>query len=176
MNEPAIHITLRLATLVRLARQLIFVILPLAIILAAAIIAIIARHKPAAALPSDITSQISSFHPYYIKPGTSTDFKLKSGSASYQNGILVFVLTRPGGNTLAFSEQRTPYNIEQAQLHTTDQFNTEYGAAYVTAGANRTTGALFTNNNTLIIINAPTPVGADTMQSILRSLVPVGTR
>lgn len=123
--------------------------------------------------PAATIRQISGFKFYYFKPGFSTDFKLDQNSIHYQSGVLIFSMKNPAGKTLAFTEQASPPHFEADMLQTDKQFNTEYGQAFVTDQADRTSGALITQDNTWIIINAPSPIGADTMQQLLNALGPV---
>ena len=158
-------------------RQLIAGAVGLTASLASAVLVIIAIRPHLTPRGSAFTNaqlaQITGFKPYYLKPGTSTDFGINKSTISYQHDVLVFSLKNPAGKSLAFSEQHISPNFEQAGLQTTKQFSTEYGAAYITDTANRTTGALFSHDNTLVIINAPSPIGVDAMQQLLSGLAPI---
>jgi hypothetical protein len=122
--------------------------------------------------PVAFKHQIKGFTFYYLKPTFSTDFVLQPDTVGYQSGVIVFRMKNPAGKTLVFSEEATPAGYDPSTLKTTKQFNTEYGQAVVTDDRERTTGALFAQDRTWVIINAPQPIGTDLMQQILGALTP----
>lgn len=128
--------------------------------------------KTSSPFPIQIQQEIQGFKPYYLNSSFSTDYVLQSNTVSYDEGVLLFSLKNPSGNTLVFTEEATPPNYDISQLEADNQFQTGYGQAYITNAAIRTTGALFTSDHTWILINAPNPIGADLMQEILNALVP----
>jgi hypothetical protein len=129
--------------------------------------------RPTPGFPASLARQVEGFRPYYFKRGFVTDFVMQRQTLSYHSGVLVFALKNPVGKTLVFTEQAAPPNFDPSVLITTKQFSNEYGRAVITDDQARTTGALLTQDKTWVIINAPNPVGADTMQQILQALVPV---
>jgi hypothetical protein len=123
-------------------------------------------------LPAATIAQISGFRAYYFRPGLSTDFAIQQNTIVYQSGVLVFSMKNPIGKTISVTEEATPTHYDPSTLQTTKQFNTEYGQAVITDGTDRTTGALFTSDNTWVLINAPSPIGSNLMQKFLEALSP----
>ena len=123
-------------------------------------------------LPPSVIRQIDSFRPYYLQPTYPTDFTLQQNTVKYAFGVLVFSLHNSTGKTLSVTEEATPSQYDPSTLHTTKQFNTEYGQAYITDSTDRTTGSLFTSDKTWVIVNAPSPVGSDFMQQFLEAFTP----
>jgi hypothetical protein len=131
------------------------------------------NHKQAPqALPKSTLRQISSFKPYYLKPSFATGFALDKDSVQYKDGVLVFAMKSVTGNTLAFTEEATPSGYDVDSLRADKKFTSAYGKAFITDAALRTTGALFTQDHTWILINSPQSVGADMMQETLNALAP----
>jgi hypothetical protein len=129
------------------------------------------RNTPKLPLPSNITTAITSFTPYFFDNSSVEGFKLIEDSVSYQAGVLVFTMKNDkSSKTLIFTEQKTPGNYDIGSLRGDKEFKTQYGQAFITDGTARTTGTLFTDDKTWILINAPQPIGADAMQKILSSL------
>jgi hypothetical protein len=123
--------------------------------------------------PAATVQEIKAFKLYYLSPSFSTDYVLQSSTIDYQAGVLVFEMKNPSGNTLAFTEEATPPGFDISGLNADKVFNTSYGQAFITDAVLRTTGALFTTNNTWILVNSPTPIGADLMEQILNNLIPI---
>lgn len=127
-------------------------------------------------LPASTLSKISGFHPYYFKSSYSSDFKLQINSVIYQGGVLIFSMRDSAGKTLAFTEEATPPNYDISSLNADKQYSNAFGQAFITDDFDRTTGALFTTDNTWILVNAPQPIGSDLMQQTLDALQPVKSR
>ena len=117
-----------------------------------------------------VASDISSFIPYYFESDTVEGFDLVNDSVSYDGNVLVFTMQNDNGKTLVFTEQSTPNGFDSGSLRGDKEFKTPYGQAYVTDGQARTTGTLFTDDKTWVLINAPQPIGGDTMQKLLSDL------
>ncbi|HEX8389965.1 MAG TPA: hypothetical protein VF597_00925 [Candidatus Saccharimonadales bacterium] len=113
---------------------------------------------------------VTGFQPYYFSQLPVAGFSLAKGSVSFTDGVLVFTLVNDVDKTLVFTEQKTPSAFDIGSLRGDKDFKTLYGQAYITDGQSRTTGTLLTDDNTWILINAPRPIGADSMQTILNSL------
>ncbi len=123
-------------------------------------------------LPASVIRQISGFTPYvYISQGPIDSFQLTQNSAHYQDGVLIFQLANNAGKTLAVTEQRLPSNYGYQDLVADKEFDTPSGKAFITDAVTRTTGALFTSDKTWILINAPSPIGANAMTTVLSSFV-----
>lgn len=133
-------------------------------------------HKSPSSAPTDFpvatAREIKGFHLYYFGTALQSNFRLQTSTIAYQSGVLLFSLSNPAGATLVFTEEATPPSYTISQLHADRQFQTGYGKAFITDGATRTTGALFTADGTWVLINAPQPIGADLMQEILNALQP----
>lgn len=113
---------------------------------------------------------ITAFAPYYFESGDVEGFSLVKDSVSYNGDVLVFTMQNDAGKQLIFTEQRTPDNYDIGSLQGDKEFKTPYGQAFITDGMSRTTGTLFTDDKTWILVNAPEPIGGDTMQKMLNIL------
>jgi hypothetical protein len=128
-------------------------------------------HKqPPSTLPPAVLKHVSGFKAYYFKSNFTTGYKLIASSVKYQNGVLIFGMKNASGKTLAFTEEATPPGFSVNSLRADKQFDTSVGQAFITDGAIRTTGALFTTDHTWVLVNAPQAIGADLMQQILDNL------
>lgn len=125
--------------------------------------------------PANTIQEIAGFKFYYFRPGFQTDFTLLRNSINYQSGVLVFEMKNPTGKTLAFTEEATPPGYGMPNRQPNRQFYTEYGKALVIDGSTQTTGALFSQDNTWVVINAPQAIGGDLMQQLLDALSPTGS-
>lgn len=132
------------------------------------------RIEDTSAFPVSTIQQIQGFNFYYFQPSFQTDFVLQRSSVNLQAGVLVFQMKNPTGQTLAFTEEATPSGYDTSSLQADKQFTSRYGQAFITDAPLRTTGTLFTSDNTWILVNAPKPIGADLMQQVLDALQPVG--
>ncbi len=128
--------------------------------------------QPPDALPQSAVNQASGFTLYYFKPNFTSNFNLEAGTVDYQDNVLEFGMEDSAGNTLAFTEEAIPPGFDTSTLKADAVYNNEYGHAYISDLVDRTTGALFTNDGTWILINAPKPIGADAMRSIVDNLAP----
>lgn len=124
------------------------------------------------AFPVSTIQQIKGFRFYYFKPGFQTDYVLQPNTIHYQDGVLVFGMKNSNSKTLAFTEEPAPQSFNPSTLQTTKKFSTEYGQAIVTDESTRTTGALFSQNNTWVLINTTPSIGVDFMQQLIEALAP----
>ena len=131
------------------------------------------RKKNLNSIDPVITRQISAFTPYYMKSDFKSDYRLVQGSVHYASGVLVFQIKNPAGKSMAFTEEATPPGYSIESLTYDKKYENNYGQAFITDAALRTTGALFTNDHTWILINSPTSIGADLIQQVLDALQPV---
>ena len=122
--------------------------------------------------PAKVLDSIQGFTFYYLRPGFGTDYTLVPNSVAYQNQVVVFELRNPQGKTLAVTEEATPPAFDTSNLQATNNYLNRYGRAYISDLVDRTTGALFTTDGTWILINAPNPIGAGPMQSIVNNIAP----
>jgi hypothetical protein len=146
----------------------------LPILIVGAILGWVLAHRVASDNFKRLTDDVTAFTPYYFSGAPPANFVLNRGSLNYQDGVLVFGMTnsKDSSKTLAFTEQRTPANYDISGLQGDKEFKTTYGQAFITDGTSRTTGTLFTDTGTWILINAPIPIGADAMVTTLNSLQP----
>lgn len=119
---------------------------------------------------TNVTKTITAFTPYYFETDTIEGFSLVKDSVNYNDQVLVFTMQNSAGKQLVFTEQRIPNNFDVNSLQGDKEFKTPYGQAFITDGQSRTTGALFTDDKTWILVNAPKPIGGDTMQRVLGAL------
>jgi len=138
------------------------------------VVLLVTRNHPQVSndIPRSVTQQVQGFKVYFPKPGSLTSFSLVPQSVSYKYGVLIFSMSGPTGKSLIFTEEAIPAGYDISALQADKQYNNLYGQAFITDGTNRTTGALFTQDKTWILINAPQPIGANQMQQILDSLAP----
>jgi hypothetical protein len=116
------------------------------------------------------TSNQMGFKVYYFPGGVPAGFTLDERSISTQSGVLVFrIVNQSSGKEVVFTQQpKGAYDYEQ--LRGDVEFKTQGGQAFITDGQSRTTGALFTDDGTWILANAPKPIGSETMRTLLNSL------
>lgn len=126
-----------------------------------------------AQIDQETIKQINGFKPYYFKSGFQTDYKLKSETVQYSNGVLVFQIQNPDGKTIAFTEEATPSGYDISMLKADKKYTNGYGQVFITDAAFRTTGALFTDDKTWILVNSPQAVGAELIEQVLNALQPV---
>jgi hypothetical protein len=100
-------------------------------------------------------------------------YAFQKNSLSVTQDVLVFTLKSPTGKTVVITEQRTPDEFDTSSLKGDKEFKVNGAQAYITDGSSRTTGTLFTNDKTWILINAPDPIGGEDMKLIIESLRPV---
>lgn len=120
-----------------------------------------------------ISKQVKNFKVYYFNGNIPGNFALQKETVSYENGILVFSLKSPNNKTVAITEQSIPRAFNTQLLQVQDRFNTLYGEGLLTDANDRTAGALVTDDHTWILINAPSPIGGDTMKALINALQPV---
>ncbi|MEO5690715.1 MAG: hypothetical protein ABIQ64_00835 [Candidatus Saccharimonadales bacterium] len=121
-----------------------------------------------------VTSKIKTFSPYFFRDGEIGGYQLQRDTVSYEKNVLVFTLKHTSSNKeIIFTEQAIPSGFAIDALQADKEFQTTYGKAYITDGLSRTTGALFTDDKTWILINAPQPIGAESMEQLLSLLKPV---
>jgi hypothetical protein len=123
-------------------------------------------------LPFAVARKIKGFHFYYFGDSFKNNFELQTNTISYENSVLLFSLKNPAGSTVVVTEEAIPPSYSISQLRADLQFQTGYGTAFITDGATRTTGTLFTTDGPWVLINAPQPIGTDLMQQFLSDLQP----
>jgi hypothetical protein len=98
---------------------------------------------------------------------------LSVSSVSTKGGVLVFSVGDPSGSSVIVTEEAQPPDFDTSSFKADRNFKTPYGQGYVTDLDDRTTGTLFTNDKTWLLMNSPKPIGADSMQAFITSLRPV---
>ena len=123
-------------------------------------------------IPAYIAHQITGFTPYFLNQTSAVKFTLQKSTTTYQDNVLIFSMNGASGKTLAFTEEALPPGFDTSTLSGDRQFNTSYGQGFIFDGLNRTTGTLLTHDKTWVLINAPSPIGADLMEQVIDNLVP----
>lgn len=118
----------------------------------------------------NVANDITTFKPYYFESDTVEGFSLVKNSVSFNGEVLVLTMENNTGKKLIFTQQKTPSNFDINSLQGDKEFKTPYGQAFITDGNGRTTGALFTDDGTWILINAPQPIGGDTLQTLMNKV------
>lgn len=128
-------------------------------------------HKQAAGAQTRLPiSQQSGFNVYYFNGAMPGGFKLDTQSVSSNNGLLLFRLqNKETGKEIVVTQQFTG-EYDYSQLQGDKEFRTPSGQAFITDGQSRTTGALFTDDKTWILLNAASPIGAEAMSEIINGL------
>jgi hypothetical protein len=116
---------------------------------------------------------ITQFKPYYFNKSTPSGFELDQSSVNFQANVLVFKMNHKSGKVLAFTEQAWPEDYDISTLKADKELTTPYGKAFISDTPSRTTATLFTNDRTWIMINAPTPIGVDSMTTVVSQLEPI---
>lgn len=117
-----------------------------------------------------ITSETAGFNVYYFNGAIPGGFELDEQSVSSQNEVLLFrLVNKDDGKEIAVTQQSTG-EYDYTQLRGDKEFRTPAGQAFITDGQMRTTGALFTDDGTWILLNAASPIGADIMTQIISNL------
>lgn len=107
-------------------------------------------------------------HPVYYPKRLPSGYYYKTGSMKAGSGVVVFVIAGPQNQQIVVTEQAKPKGYDFSQLSGTVEFQAPLGSAYVEDFDNRTTGSIVTDQ-TWIITNTYTPIGADIMREILSS-------
>lgn len=138
------------------------------------IIKFTATKSPANILSKVLGKQTQIFKVYSPSPDNNLlqAMEIDENSASLSNGVLIYQV-KLAGKQLAITEQSTPKDFDFTILKADREFVTLTGKAYITDGQSRTTGALFTQDGTWVLINAPEPIGGDTMQALINSMKPL---
>lgn len=159
-------------TISKIQKITIVIVVPALIIAGSGVWYFTTSHKKAKSgvtLAASITKQLQ-FKPYLpaADSGLLKTLEIDQSSISFQSNVLIFQAT-VADKTLAISEQATPKDFDMTALKADREFAALSGKAYITDGQSRTTGALFTSDGTWVLINAPDPIGADTMQALINS-------
>lgn len=101
-------------------------------------------------------------------------YRVDQRSVEYSSGVLVYTLTHTiNQKQVIITEQAVPNNFAVDDLKGDQEFKNSYGKAFITDGMSRTTGALFTDSGTWVLLNAPKPIGADDMKLLINTLSPI---
>jgi hypothetical protein len=121
-----------------------------------------------------IVKDIQTFSVYYPKNNQIGQYRVDQKSIDYSNGVLVYTLVHTiNQKQVIVTEQPIPKDFAVDDLKGDQEFKNSYGKAFITDGMSRTTGALFSDSSTWILLNAPKPIGADDMKMLINTLSPL---
>jgi hypothetical protein len=128
--------------------------------------------KPAPLLPKSLTSQVTTFTPYFYTGKIPAGYTLDTAHASYSQGVLMLPLTKNGSPTVILAEQ---YGTQIKNLHEGgDKVENTNDPASINSVEGRMVGVMDASaHHTLIIFNAPSGVDKDDLTALLQALKPL---
>lgn len=134
---------------------------------------IITRKHAVNPVIADFTAaQKTVIFPLFVPGSLPNGYSYLNHSISTKSNIVVFVISGPGGQRVAVTEQSKPSGFDFSQLSGTSEFNTPLGNAYVDDLDLRTTGSVV-GSQTWLIINTTPAIGESLMSQIINSFQPL---
>lgn len=130
-------------------------------------------------LPTSVTSEITSFVPYYFSKNSAKGLTVVEDQMNYSGDVLFFqVKDTEGKNAVAVSEQALPNNFSKITPQGDQSVANVDGAGVISIREGRTIGTLITNKKpkALISLNAPDSVSANQIAKIMQALAPINSK
>jgi|GEM_PF-2411208 len=131
--------------------------------------------QPKSLMPKDISSQITTFTPYFYFDEVPAGYKLSKSRMEKEFGVALFSLTKLGRPAITMSEQPLSSGLDPNQLLKGGE--SVRGAAQpatINSVEGRYVGIMVdTSNKTMILLNTTNDAEKEDLKDLLRGLKPV---
>lgn len=133
-----------------------------------------ARHSQPNTIPKTLTSQITTFRPYFYPGGIPDGFALDSRKASFDGTLLMLPLTNAKGQQVTITEQALPAQLNYSKVQGSENIAGAFGSAALSFdGAHPFAILLSKDKKTMANISTAASVGEDVIKDLARSLRPI---
>ena len=131
--------------------------------------------QPKPLMPKDISSQITTFRPYFYFDEVPADYKLADSRFDKEFGVALFSLTKLGRPAITIAEQPLSSELDPNQLlKGGESVRDTAGPATINSVEGRLVGIMVdTENKTMILLNTTTDAEKQDIKDLLKGLKPI---
>ena len=131
--------------------------------------------QPQSLLPEAITAQIQDFTPYFYIKQIPAGYSLDNTRVSFNHGVLIIPLTKPGNATITLNEQKLPTGLSDPDIQQNGEVvEGTISPATINDIEGRLLGTMLASvDHTMVLLNASGDTTKDDLTALLRGLQPI---